>query len=330
MNLKKFLTLVIITSVLVFLLNIILGYWSSAVKYLPYYLIYSTGFAIGNWLYFYAIGHLMSWEKNPEKTLIISILGVIPVNALIYFLLNLFFRVIIGKQDFNTFIKQINVLEYTFVILFALVIALFIIIGHFFKAIREEKLKAEQLKTQNERAKFESLKNQLDPHFLFNNLNVLTALIGENPNKAEEFSMALSDIYKYVLEQKDKELVPLQEELAFAEKYLSLLKMRYEDDLIYTLPDNIPENAKIPPLSLQMLLENTVKHNSITANNPLKINLEINNDYLIISNNKNPKPHNIQQGIGLQNIIKRYKLLTQKPVNIKDDQEKFEVQIPIL
>jgi len=181
MKLKKILSIVIIPSVLVFLLNIILGDWASALKYLPYYLIYSAGFAIANWLYFYAIGHLLSWDKNPEKTLIISILGVIPVNAFIYFLLNLFFRVIIGKQDFNTFIKHLNVLEYTFVILFALVIALFIIIGYSFKTIREEKLRAEQLKTQNERAKFESLKNQLDPHFLFNNLNVLTALIGENP-----------------------------------------------------------------------------------------------------------------------------------------------------
>jgi len=329
MNLKKFLTLVIITAVLVFLLNIILGDWYSAVKYLPYYFIYSATFAIGNWLYFDAIGRFLSWEKNPERTLIVSILGVIPVNALIYFLLNLFFRVIIGKQDFNTFVKHINVLEYTFVILFALVIALFIIIGYFFKAIREEKLKIEQLKTQNERAKFESLKNQLDPHFLFNNLNVLTALIGENPDKAEDFSMALSDIYKYVLEQKDKELVPLQEELDFAKKYLSLLKMRYEDDLHFVLPDNVPENAKIPPLSLQILLENTVKHNSITATKPLKINLEINNGYLIVSNNKNPKPNNNQQGIGLQNIIKRYKILSQKPVNIKDNKEKFEVQIPI-
>ena len=143
MKLKKLLTTVIITSILVFLLNIILGDWTSAVKYLPYYLVYAVGFSIGNWLYFYAIGRLLSWEKNPERTLIVSILGVIPVNALIYFLLNLFFRVIIGKQDFNTFIKQINVLEYTFVILFALVIALFILIGYSFKTIREEKLKAE-------------------------------------------------------------------------------------------------------------------------------------------------------------------------------------------
>jgi len=132
------------------------------------------------------------------------------------------------------------------------------------------------------------------------------------------------------LEQKDKELVALQEELTFAEKYLSLLKMRFEDDLQFVLPDSIPKNAKIPPLSLQILLENTVKHNSITANNSLKINLKINDGYLIVRNNKNLKQNNTQQGIGLQNIIKRYKILSQKPVNIKDTQENFEVQIPIL
>ncbi len=330
MKLKKLVTVVIITSALVFLINLLLGGWSSSIQNISYYFIYSAGFYLVNWLYFAAVGRFLSWDRKPEKTLIISILGVIPVNALTYFCLNLFFRVIIGRQDFNTFIKQINALEYTLVILFSLVIALFIIIGYFFKAIREEKLKAEQLKTQNERAKFESLKNQLDPHFLFNNLNVLTALIGENANKAEEFTMALSDIYKYVLAQKDKELVPLQEELTFAKQYLTLLKMRYEDDLHYTLPENVPENMKIPPLSLQMLLENTVKHNSITRDNPLKINLKITDGYLSVLNNKNAKSSKNHQGIGLQNIVKRYKLLSQKPVDIKDDKESFEVQIPIL
>ena len=329
MNFKKFLTTIIITSIIVFLLNIILGDWSSAVKYLPYYLVYATVFAIGNWLYFNAINRLMSWDENPEKTLIISILGVIPVNALIYFLLNLFFRVIIGKQDFNTFIKHINVLEYTFVILFALVIALFIIIGYSFKTIREEKLKAEQLKTQNERAKFESLKNQLDPHFLFNNLNVLTALIGENPTKAEDFSMALSDIYKYVLEQKDKELVPLQEELAFAKKYLSLLKMRYEDDLHFVLPDKIPENSKIPPLSLQTLLENAIKHNAISSKNPLKIKVILNSDSLEVENNINPKKNMREYGgTGLKNLSNRYELLGQKP-DITHSGQKFIVKLPL-
>ncbi len=330
MKTKKVIKIILTTSLLVFILNAFLGNLDAAIKNLPYYLVYSIVFSLGNWFYFMAIGKLLNWEKEPEKTLIISILGVIPVNVFIYFILNYFFRVIISGEAFDRFIAHINPLEYTIVVLFALVISLFIIIGYFFKAVREAKLKAEQLKTEIARTKFESLKNQLDPHFLFNNLNVLTALIGENPDKAESFTLSLSGIYEYVLAQKDKALVPLQEEIDFARKYLNLLKMRYEDDLQFSLPENIPQEAKIPPLSLQILLENAVKHNKILKDNPLVINIKLENDRLIIQNNKKIKKTKHQNGFGLQNLIKRYRLLNSQEIQIDDDKNFFTVSLPIL
>ncbi len=328
MKTKQIISTGIIAAIVVFLLNILLGDTHSAWQNIPYFIIYSFAFSLGNTLYFNLIGKYLNWDKNPEKTLIISILGVIPVNALIYFLLNLFVKVWVFKQNFQDFINQINPFEYTLVVLFALVIALFIITKYSFKKIRETQLKSEQLKTQNERIKFESLKAQLDPHFLFNNLNVLASLIGENPEKAEEFTLKLSDIYQYVLAQKDKNLVPLKDEITFAENYLDLLKMRFEDGLNYSLPQQIDTDAQIPPLSLQLLLENAIKHNKISAENPLKIAISIKSGQLIVKNNLNLKePNSKSYKIGLKNLKERYKLLN-SPVEITQNQDSFIVNLP--
>ena len=326
---KKIIKTTLIVAFTVFLINLILGNNHASYKYIHYYLIYSIAFAAGNFAYFTLIGKYLSWEKNPQRTLIISILGSIPVNAGIYFILNWFFKVIINKQDFSVLIIQFNLIEYLVVVMFALIVSLIIMIGYFFKEIQDAKLKAEQLKTQNERMRFESLKSQLDPHFLFNNLNVLTSLIGENPGKAEEFTLALSDIYQYILSQKNKKLVPVKDEIDFAKKYLNLLKMRFEDGLDYSLPDFIHE-GKIPPLSLQLLLENAVKHNKISGQKPLNINILFQGNELIVTNNLNPKQKEDESfNIGLKSLEERYKLLNSQ-IEISQTQDNFIVKLPII
>lgn len=330
MKTKKLIYITLGAGGLIFVLNALLGNLYSAWRNTPYFVIYSFGFSLGNMLYFKVIEKYLNWEKQPEKTLIISILGVIPVNALIYFLLNWFFKVLIYGQDFTSFIQALNPLEYTLVVLFSLVIALFVITKHFLIKIQETQVRAEQLKTQNERIKFNSLKAQLDPHFLFNNLNVLTALIGENPKKAEAFTLALADIYQYVLAQKEQNLVSLKEEIDFAQNYLDLLKMRFEDGLTYHLPDAIDPAAQIPPLSLQLLLENVIKHNKITGDYPLAINVAIQENELVVSNTYQTKKQSAGQGIGLQNLIQRYKLLSDKKVTILQNSQIFSVKLPIL
>ncbi len=329
MKAKKILITTLIAASLIFIINLIAGTSYAVWKNLPYFFIYSLVFSLGNMLYFNMIDNFLNWDKNPEKTLFISILGIIPLNAFIYFLLNLFFKVFIFGQSFQYFIQHINPLEYTMVVLFALVIALFIITKYSFKKIRETQLKAEQLKTQNERIKFESLKAQLDPHFLFNNLNVLASLIGENPEKAEEFTLKLSDIYQYVLAQKDKNLVPLKDEITFAKNYLDLLKMRFEDGLHYSLPKQIDPDAQIPPLSLQLLLENAIKHNKISDENPLKITISNESGQVIVKNNLNLKePNSKSYKIGLKNLEERYKLLN-SPIEITQNKNSFSVSLPI-
>src|SRR3970040_1267945 len=181
-------------------------------------------------------------------------------------------------------------------------------------------------------AKFESLKNQIDPHFLFNSLNVLSSLIEENPENAQRFTISLSKIYRYVLEQKDKELVSVEEELAFAKTYMNLLKMRFENSLFYELPTSaINPDAKVVPLSLQLLLENTVKHNVVSEQRPLRIRIFIEGDYLVIQHDYQKKEVlRDRQGVGLQNIIDRYAILTDREVRIEQNPDTFTVYLPLL
>jgi len=329
MKLKNLILTIITTTMIVAFMNLISGNQQIVLSNLNYYLIYSAFFTIVNSLYFKWIGKVLNWKKKPEKTLIISILGSIPVNGFTYLSLNYIFKGLRHGKSFSEFIQNESLLEYLIVIMFALIISLFIIISYFFKAIRESELKAEQLKTEQQRSKFNSLKNQVDPHFLFNNLNVLTALIEESPKKAEMFTQQLSDIYKYVLEQKEYDLVSLQKELDFAEKYLNLLRTRFEDGLTFEIPQKINKHFKIPPLSLQMVLENCIKHNSASSESPLHIKIAIEHEYLIVKNNKNIITKPDREGFGLKNIQKRFGLLTDKPIEIISNSKEFIIKLPL-
>ena len=154
----------------------------------------------------------------------------------------------------------------------------------------------------------------VDPHFLFNSLNVLTGLIEENPDNAIDFTTSLSKIYRYVLEQKDKEVVSIQEEINFAKTYVNLLKLRFENSINFEIEQTtFSETEFIVPLSLQILLENTIKHNIVSDQKPLKIKIYKQDNYLIIENSFQPKETiKDSTGIGLKNIINRYQLISNR------------------
>lgn len=197
---------------------------------------------------------------------------------------------------------------------------------------QESKVKEQKIIAGTASAKFETLKNQIDPHFLFNSLNVLSSLIEENSENAQRFTTSLSKVYRYVLEQKDKDLVPVEEELAFAKTYMNLLQMRFENSLTYeVLIENVDSEAKVVPLSLQLLLENAVKHNIISEQRPLHIQIYIENNALVIQNNFQKKAV-LQdgQGVGIQNIISRYHIVTDRKVAIEQNEHTFTVKLPIL
>jgi len=202
---------------------------------------------------------------------------------------------------------------------------------YFYKKSQENKVKEQKIIAGTASAKFESLKNQIDPHFLFNSLNVLSSLIEENPDNAQRFTSSLSKVYRYVLEQKDKELVSVEEELSFSKTYMNLLKMRFENSVFYEVAETKNLEAKVVPLSLQLLLENTVKHNIASESKPLHIRIYEKGEYLVIENDYQKKEVlQDRKGVGLQNIISRYSIITNRKVKIEQTEQHFRVQIPML
>ena len=284
--------------------------------------------------YFYLyLNKKFPWKVHPNKTLIIGIIGSLAVTMLALFILRFFMLIIMyDKAPDYIFEDKGAAVYYKYSFIFSLIGTL---IGHliyFFKALTEKRIDEHKYRAENQSAKYESLKNQIDPHFLFNSLNVLSSLIDENPDKAQQFTSKMSKVYRYVLEQRDKTLVPLQEELNFAKAYLTLLKLRFENGLEFTISNNSSkENLKIVPLSLQLLLENAVKHNKVNEKNPLHIQIHINDERLEITNQLNPKEiFKKSTKVGLQNIVQRYQLITEERVIINKTTDKFVVSLPLL
>lgn len=286
-----------------------------------------------NSTFFDYLNHRVQWNEQTEKyRIVIGFIGSIPLTLLGTWFVRLTINVWINNQSFEAFIKDQKFSNYILILIITFVVSLFFHAIFLYRKLQENKVKEQKIIAGNASAQFETLKNQIDPHFLFNSLNVLSSLIEENPENAQRFTTSLSKIYRYVLDQKDKELVPLKEELNFAKTYMKLLSMRFENSLTYSLPDTmIDEDAKVVPLSLQLLLENTIKHNIVSDMQPLHITITIEGDYLEVSNNLQKKEVlQSGSGVGLQNIISRYAILTEKPVIVDSDEANFLVKIPIL
>lgn len=193
--------------------------------------------------------------------------------------------------------------------------------------IQSEKLREENLRTQ-----FESLKNHIDPHFLFNNLNVLSSLIDKNPGEAHQFLNKFSDVYRYVLLHRNEELVTVQTELAFIQSYTFLFQQRLNKQLRISIAIPPSERFYLPPLSVQMLVENAIKHNKATVSKPLAIDIFMEEDRLIVRNTYQPKlkePSDLPQ-TGLDNIHKRFAYFSERSVEVVQDDAFFIVKLPLL
>ncbi len=201
----------------------------------------------------------------------------------------------------------------------------------YFNKTRAAEQKAFKAEIGKQTEKYESLRRQLSPHFLFNNINVLTALIEENPKKAVHFSESLGNIYRHFLRQENEDVVSLQSALSFSKDYLELLKYRYEEGFQYVLPETVDTNYYIIPLALQQVIENTIKHNEVSKENPLLITIGIEDDYLIVQNTKQLKAAiETTKKTGIENIKKRYAFLTEKNVLVEDSTTSFTIRLPLL
>lgn len=194
-------------------------------------------------------------------------------------------------------------------------------------------IKIERTEKSKIQAQLDGLKNQVDPHFIFNSLNTLSYLISQNPDTAKLFNDTLAKVYRYILIKKEKDLVLLKEEIEFASNYFYLLKIRYQTGLKMTIEfdDIITENYMLPPLSVQILIENAIKHNHFTEKVPLDIKVCVIPDKVTVTNNRNVKQFEIQSSqIGLKNLAERYMLITGNSIKIQDGNEKFTVVLPLL
>ena len=299
-------------------------------------LVYSFFFGISNGFVNKFLSQKYSWTEETKKRTILGIVVTVIANVIVSYLCGYINFVVIQKTaTTEEFFSDKYAFTNWFTINIALLASAFLHAKSFMeewkKASRKEVVE-QKLIAKSANAQFESLKNQLDPHFLFNSLNVLSSLIDENPNQAQRFTASMSKIYRYVLEQKDKELVTVEEEIEFAKIYCDLLKTRFEDSVNFEFKVKDTDlKSFVVPLSLQLLLENCIKHNFATSSKPLNITIYSENGYLFIENNLQEREQvKDSAGIGLSNIVQRYSLLTKTNVFIEKSNEFFRVKIPIL
>ncbi|MGE5499175.1 MAG: sensor histidine kinase [Syntrophothermus sp.] len=286
----------------------------------------------GNLIISRKIDRHFHWNTEPIKRVIYqiafnTIYTILVILAVI--LIDLYFIVDFPFDNALPFIKLTIVVA---VIIFLLVQASYIGI-YFFRQWEKSRFESEELKRKNLQSQFEALRNQVNPHFLFNSLNTLTTLIYEDQKLAVDFVQRIANVYRYVLQSKDKEVIGLKEELDFIKAYLFLQKIRFGENLIENI--DVPaayEKSQIPPLTLQMLVENAIKHNIVSAGRPLVISIKADGgDYIEVTNNLQKKQNaGSSTGIGLENIRQRYRILIQKEIEIKQDEKSFTVKIPLI
>ncbi|HRI80739.1 MAG TPA: histidine kinase [Cyclobacteriaceae bacterium] len=267
----------------------------------------------------------ISWTAYPVKRLFFGLVGTIVYSVLAVTLLTFAWSLVFG----DWFADYSEIIIMSLIITF--VLSLIIHSRAFLINWKQTLIDKEKFQKESIKAQYESLKNQVNPHFLFNSLNALTHLVYESPDKAAKFIKQLSEVYRYVLDTREKEVVSLKEELKFLESYLFLQQIRFGDNLKVEIEmDNIISG--VAPLALQMLIENAIKHNEASEEHPLHIKLFAEDSSLVVENNKNKK--NVLKedspGLGLENIRRRYAFLNSKEVTVVDNPDHFIVRLPVL
>ncbi|GAA4419695.1 hypothetical protein GCM10023187_54250 [Nibrella viscosa] len=202
-----------------------------------------------------------------------------------------------------------------------------------YRELAQLRINAEQLKREATQAQFVALRNQVNPHFLFNSLSILASLVEVDPKLSVRFIKQLSKVYRYILDQRDSERVSLKTELDFLDAYNFLLNIRFEGKLqiLNKVPELEASRYGIAPLTLQLLVENAVKHNQMSVEQPLVVTIETAGDYLLVSNPLQRRPQaEDSTGMGLENITNRYRLLTDRPVSTGEEDNCFVIKLPLL
>lgn len=268
------------------------------------------------------------WEINPVKHILTETLLILAFLSVFVVAVNSFFC----HNNGTTFVEglKLNLID----ILFTILITFLIVTIHeaifFYRQWKLHFSKSIQLEKDNLEAQYNTLKAQVNPHFLFNSLNSLMSLLENNPI-AEKYLQDLSEYLRYVLQSNSREMVELKEELESLEKFFNLQKLRFNDNLQVEVQINKTSlQSQLPPLALQMLVDNCIKHNTISSSKPLSIRIFDDNESITVENNLQVKPSNESTGQGLKNIEGRYRFISSEPIKIVTTDTHFSVTIPLI
>jgi LytS/YehU family sensor histidine kinase len=234
-------------------------------------------------------------------------------------------------MELNTFLPNLFKYELSYANKNLFIWLMIISILFFYDLWRISSKKEQNLREENLKFKYQTLKSQINPHFLFNNLNTLSELVYEDAKKADDYIQKLSEIYRYLIENEETKLIELEKEIDFVKKYFSLQKERYNDKILLNISIPNLEDYKIIPISLQSLIENAIKHNSYSHDMPLIISITRDNDDIVISNNIQRK--NIIKNstkTGLQNLKERVRLILDKELIFKEENNSFVLKMPVI
>lgn len=278
-----------------------------------------------------AMNRKFPWEKKPGMRLLAHLPTMFVFSAGVIYL---------AMLAFNTFLcnfpeemrDRFMIVAIIIGVLISLILLSVEVSAQFFGNWKRSLVEVEKYKAESLQAQLQNLKDQINPHFLFNNMSVLSSLVYKDQDKAVDFINQLSKVYRYLLDTRSSELVSLKEELLFIQSYTYLLQIRFDKNLIFNI--TIPEEKKsnlIPPMALQILIENAIKHNEISSELPLTVEIKITNNKLEVRNNLQLRSDNeISSKTGLRNIRDRYKFFTEQAVEVMETNEFFTVKLPLL
>ncbi len=303
--------------------------WKVKLSYL-----YTIGLSLiiweGNRYLLFALRSYFNWFNKPVRKIVVLVLAAscftIPISILLLITWYHIFKQGVVNWDVIT--------ESTLIIMISVLFIVHVYETVFLvKESEGEMLKNEQLQRAKAEAELEALKNQIDPHFIFNSLNTLSHLIEESQAKAKQFNDSLADVYRYILQNKGRELVLLREEMGFLDDYFSLLTIRFgfAVQMRNYIDPSLFDRYLIPPISLQILVENAIKHNEFSEAEPLVIDLVMDEEHLVVRNQVRKKLlRKPSSKIGLNNLRERYRLTTYQDITITEGEGLFTVALPVL
>lgn len=333
-NILMSLKVVAIMSVVITLIAIIMGAdFNAILNFVVISAIYCFSMSFGNGLISYALEKKYDWINHTNERMIwgavISSLYIIAATILIDWGLITYYKIDGGAE---VLLSSNHVIKNILIISISTGVTIFFYAKYFMKYWKISVIKYEEMKKENIASQYEALKSQIDPHFFFNSLNVVSSLIDEDSSLAQRFIKELASTYRYILQQKDSELSSLAEEIKFVEKYVFLQKIRFENavSLNVNIKDDIL-SQKVVSLALQIIFENIFKHNAVSEDTPVVIDVYEDNNFLVVRNNVNNKISDVvSNNIGLENIKARYSFFSDEKIVVEKNNEYFEIKLPLL